>query len=403
MGPSGEEIYCDEYGRVKCQFFWDRLGEADENSSVWMRVMQMTAGSGFGTVMIPRIGWEVLVAFQNGDPDQPYVTGGLYNAQQMPPYSLPDFKTVSTIKTASSPGAEGFNELRFEDKQGEEQIFLHAQKNMDVRIGEDLHEQVARNHHHKVEQDMVSEVANERHTKIGADDVAEVTGDMHLKVSGKQAVEITGSKSLGVSGDVIEEFGGSHSESVSSDYYVSASGVVIEASSGLTLKCGSSAVVIDSSGVTIKGSMVTLDASSMVKMASGPGSSAGSGSAGTLISPISPNEVEEADEADPGAMQEARAEQAEAGEGRYGATQLTPFQGQDGSGDEGETSSIEIELRDEEGNPIAGERYEIKLPDGQRVARGTLDENGFARVEGFEPGECEVTFPDLDEDAWDSE
>jgi type VI secretion system secreted protein VgrG len=130
VGPSGEEIYTDQYGRIKVQFHWDRLGTSDENSSCWIRVSNTWAGKTWGAIHIPRIGQEVIVDFLEGDPDRPIVTGCVYNADQMPPYTLPDNMTQSGIKTRSTKSgvAENFNELRFEDKKDSEEIYFHAEK-----------------------------------------------------------------------------------------------------------------------------------------------------------------------------------------------------------------------------------------------------------------------------------
>ena len=137
VGPAGEEIYPDKYGRVKVQFYWDREGKRDEKSSCWIRCAQSIAGKGWGAMFIPRIGQEVVVSFLEGDPDRPLITGVVYNADQMPPYTLPDEKTKSSIKTNSSKGGGGSNEIRFDDDKGSEQIFIHAQKNQDTVVEND--------------------------------------------------------------------------------------------------------------------------------------------------------------------------------------------------------------------------------------------------------------------------
>jgi type VI secretion system secreted protein VgrG len=133
VGKSGEEIWTDEYGRVKVHFFWDRLGTKDENSSCWLRVAQVWAGKAWGGINVPRIGEEVIVEFLGGDPDEPIVTGRVYNQVQTVPYALPTNQTQSGLKTQSTKegAAENFNELRFEDKKGEEQVYFHAEKNFD--------------------------------------------------------------------------------------------------------------------------------------------------------------------------------------------------------------------------------------------------------------------------------
>jgi len=134
VGKQGEEIYSDKYGRVKVQFHWDREGKSDENSSCWIRVSQLWAGKNWGGMFIPRIGQEVIVEFLEGDPDQPIITGRVYNADKMPPYPLPDNQTRSTVKSNSSKGGGGFNEIRFEDKKGGEEYYVHAQKDMNVFV-----------------------------------------------------------------------------------------------------------------------------------------------------------------------------------------------------------------------------------------------------------------------------
>jgi type VI secretion system secreted protein VgrG len=139
VGPSGEEIFTDKYGRIKVQFFWDRRGKRDENSSVWMRVAQMSAGQRWGAFFWPRIGQEVVVDFLEGDPDRPLITGSVYNAEQMPPYELPANRTQSGIKTHSSKEGKdsNFNELRFEDKKGHEEIVIHAERDLSQMVEHD--------------------------------------------------------------------------------------------------------------------------------------------------------------------------------------------------------------------------------------------------------------------------
>jgi type VI secretion system secreted protein VgrG len=254
VGPKGEEIYTDEHGRVKVQFHWDREGKQDEKSSCWIRVSQAWAGAGWGAMFIPRIGQEVIVEFLEGDPDQPIVTGKVYNGDNKPPYQLPGEKTKSTLKSNSSKGGEGSNEIRFEDKKGDEQIFLHGEKNVDVRVKNDIYEWVGRNRHLIVKQDQIEHVENTRQEKVDQDHVEQIGRDRHLRVKGKEATEIGGSRSLTVKGDVIEVFKGDHSEKTSGDYYLKASNLVIEAMSNITLKVGGSYIAIEATGITIKGS-----------------------------------------------------------------------------------------------------------------------------------------------------
>ncbi len=209
-GPSGEEIYSDKYGRVKVQFFWDRLGKKNENSSCWIRVSQPWAGKNWGAVFLPRIGQEVIVDFLESDPDQPLITGRVYNAEQMPPYTLPDMQTRSTIQSRSSKGGgpPNYNEIRFEDLKGSEQIFVNAEKDMD----------------HRVENDSREYIGNNRHLIVNASQLELVKTDKHLQVLGKQYEKIYSDKSLQVGGNCMESIVGNHSVNISGDRMESVTG-----------------------------------------------------------------------------------------------------------------------------------------------------------------------------------
>jgi len=258
VGPSGEEIYTDQYGRVKLQFHWDRYGKADENASCWVRVSQLWAGKNWGAMHIPRVGQEVIVEFLEGDPDCPIITGRVYNAASMPPYSLPGEKTKSTNKSNSSKGGGGFNEIRFEDKKGSEQIFVHGEKDEDIRIKNDAKEWIGNDRHLVVVHDQVEHVQNNRNETVDADHKESIGKDRHLNVTGKEAVSIGGSKSLSVTGDVIEVFQGNHSEQVTSDYYLVADNIVIEGQTSITIKVGQSFIAIDATGISL-GTAGTID------------------------------------------------------------------------------------------------------------------------------------------------
>ena len=191
VGKQGEEeIYTDQYGRVKVQFHWDRVGKNDDNSSCWIRVSQIWASQGWGAMWIPRVGDEVVVDFIEGDPDRPIIAGRLYHAQNMPPYVLPDKKTVSTIKSNSSLGGGGFNEIRFEDKKGKEELFTHAQRNAT----------------HVVKRNMSTRVGAAQSLSVGGSQTNTITkdvkttikeGDLTYKITeGKREVTIKGDDSL---------------------------------------------------------------------------------------------------------------------------------------------------------------------------------------------------------------
>jgi type VI secretion system secreted protein VgrG len=268
VGPQGEEIYTDEFGRVKVQFRWDHEGKTNENSSCWVRVGQLWAGDSWGALFLPRVGQEVIIQFLNGDPDHPIVVGSVYNGINRPPYKLPDEMTKSTIKTNSSKNGGGSNEIRFEDKKGDEQIFIQGEKNFDLRVKHDTFEWVGNDRHLIVKKDQIENVENDRHEIIGADHVEQIGKDRHITIKGKEAIEIAGSRSVTVKGDVIDVFKESHSEQVADVYYLKGNDVIIEGMSSITLMVGGSSIAIDASGITIKspatmeikGAQVTVDA-----------------------------------------------------------------------------------------------------------------------------------------------
>ncbi len=195
-GPAGEEIYTDEYGRVKVQFHWDRVGKYDDASSCWVRVSQSIAGLGWGAMQLPRVGHEVIVEFLEGDPDRPVITGRLYNADHVTPYKLPDEKSKTTLKSLSYPGGGGFNEFRLDDKKGSEQVFVHGEKDLDVRIKNDRREWIGEDRHLIVKRDKLEQVERDKHETVQRDFVQGITRDQHISISGKQAVSITGANPL---------------------------------------------------------------------------------------------------------------------------------------------------------------------------------------------------------------
>jgi type VI secretion system secreted protein VgrG len=167
VGPGGEEIFTDQYGRVKVQFHWDREGKKNENSSCWVRVSYPWAGKGWGGIQIPRIGQEVIIDFIEGDPDRPIITGRTYNAGQMPPWDLPGKKTVSGYKSNSTKGGGGYNELSFDDTKGTELIQVHGQYDMDTKIEHDERRHVVNNRTKNVDVDETSTIGNNRTEKVG--------------------------------------------------------------------------------------------------------------------------------------------------------------------------------------------------------------------------------------------
>ncbi|WP_266158034.1 type VI secretion system Vgr family protein [Dyella silvatica] len=386
-GPPGEEIYTDKHGRVKVHFFWDRRDHHDDKSSCWLRVAQTWAGRGWGSFYLPRVGMEVIVDFLEGDPDRPIVIGCVYNGDNTPPYELPGEMTKSTIKTWSSKGGDGFNELRFEDKKGSEQVFIHAQKDLDLRVQNDSREWVEQDRHLVVKRDRLEEVHRSHHLYIKKDHAVEIAGDDNLKISGKQAIKISGSQSVKVDGAVGESFQ-SHSEQVASNYYLNAgANVVIEAGAMITLKVGGNYITISPAGVTIVGTIVMINS----------GGPQASGSAASLVPPLAVLAAAVADKAIPGQKMDVSP---------LGKTRPAKPPGHaavhDPDADENKkkTHYIEVELVDDNGKPVAGESVRVTLPDGSTVAEGTTDEKGRYKVTHIDPGQCKVSFPNLDQDAW---
>src|SRR3954462_1991303 len=192
VGPGGEEIYTDKYGRVKVQFHWDRRGKKDENSSCWIRVSHPWAGKGWGTISNPRIGQEVIVDFLEGDPDQPIITGRVYNAEQMPPYDLPGNQTQSGMKSRSSKGGGGanFNEIRMEDKMGSEQLFIHAEKNQDIEVEHDETHWVGNDRKKNIDHDETTHVKHDRTETVDNNETISVHGQRKETVDKNETITI---------------------------------------------------------------------------------------------------------------------------------------------------------------------------------------------------------------------
>ncbi|USD39977.1 type VI secretion system tip protein VgrG [Vibrio sp. SCSIO 43135] len=253
VGPEGEEIFCDEHGRVKLHFPWDRYSNGDENSSCWVRVAQGWAGSQYGMMAIPRIGHEVIVEFLNGDPDQPIVTGRTYHATNTPPYSLPDNKTRTVLRTESHQGV-GFNELSFEDQAGEEQIYVHAQKDMQKLVQNDdtLH----------VTNDLHSSIENDVYDRVGRNSHSTIDGEQRSTVTGNQSLIVDGSLQL-MSGSVWVNDSGSEI------HIKSGNKVVLEAGSEITVKAAGSFLKVDPAGVHLVGGGVNLNSGGSPGVGSG--------------------------------------------------------------------------------------------------------------------------------------
>ena len=216
VGPKGEEIYTDEHARVKVQFHWDRYGKSDENSSCWLRVSQAWAGKNWGSIHIPRIGQEVIVGFLEGDPDQPIITGRVYNGDNKAPYDLPANKTQSGIKSRSSKdgAAANFNEIRFEDLKGSEQLFIHAEKNQDIEVENDETHWVGHDRTRRVDHDENVLVKHDRSMIINHDKKEQVDNDKTIVVGASHTESIGSSMSISVGSTLTETVGVNYAENV---------------------------------------------------------------------------------------------------------------------------------------------------------------------------------------------
>ncbi|MBA0210828.1 type VI secretion system tip protein VgrG [Pectobacterium sp. CHL-2024] len=201
VGPAGEEIYCDQYGRVKLQFPWDRYGASDDQSSCWVRVSQGWAGGQYGLIAIPRIGHEVIVSFLEGDPDQPIVTGRTFHATNPSPYPLPANKTRTTLRTTTHKGA-GFNELRFEDQAGQEEVFIHAQKDMNTVVLNNRSTGVGVDHAENVGRDQISVIGRHQILNVVENQGTEIQGAQKVIIGAGRETEVTMNEKLTVTGNI---------------------------------------------------------------------------------------------------------------------------------------------------------------------------------------------------------
>jgi type VI secretion system secreted protein VgrG len=243
-GPPGEEIYCDNHGRIRVRFLWDRSGRTDDTSSCWIRVSHPWAGQGWGNLAIPRIGHEVIIEFLNGDPDQPVVIGRTYHASNIPPGRLPGSKTQMSIRSKTHKG-EGFNELRFDDANGNEEVFIHAQKNMNTKVLHDKHLHVKHNGKEVID--------NNQEIHVGASKMETVKLTRNVAVGGANTLTVGGVHAVNVALSNIENVG------VNKEVFV---GDKLELISErlIEIRCGKSLIRMKKDGsIEIKGTRVVID------------------------------------------------------------------------------------------------------------------------------------------------
>jgi type VI secretion system secreted protein VgrG len=415
-GPAGEEIFCDEHGRVRVRFHWDRYCPGNEDSSCWIRVSQAWAGTGFGNLAIPRVGQEVIVDFLNGDPDQPIIMGRTYHQGNRSPGSLPGTKTQMTIRSKTYKGG-GFNELRFEDATGNEQVYIHAQKNMDtevlnnrttdvkvdhtetignnqsitvglgqtVTVGKERaggHDQlitVAHDRRISTGNDQTLKVKNDRMVSISHDDGLYVANDRRVTVEGKQEHKTTGdhislvegSHSLEVKGDLARKVAGALGIKVQGD-------IVLESSGQISLKSGASFITLHPGGVDITGLKINLNSG---------------GSPGAPVKTMQSTVLKELEDDD-------ATFDLEGNEGRDGSRS----RGDSGKQDQPEEKeqsgeySIQFHFMDTDSSPYPNTRYIAYFADGTKT-EGITDAQGntelFIRDDDQEI-EVKLIHPDFD-------
>ena len=395
-GPAGEEIFCDEHGRVRVKFNWDRYNPSNQDSSCWIRVAQAWAGTGFGNLAIPRVGQEVIVDFLNGDPDQPIIMGRTYHEDNRSPGSLPGTKTQMTIRSKTYKGS-GFNELRFEDATGGEQVYIHAQKNMDTEVlnnrttdvkadhtetigndqkitvvkgqtvqvgtrkegGHDQSITVANDRCITVRNDQTLQVTNDRTVSVSNDDGLYVRNDRKVTVEGKQEHKTTGNHvslvegkhSLVVKGDLARKVSGALGIKVDGD-------IVLESSSRISLKVGGSFVVIHSGGVDIVGPKISLNSG---------------GSPGTPVPALQPAVLKTLGDEKSGDGSDSGEENEDSG-----GNCVTGSGGDDRGDDEDEPEkyTLQFHFTDDDGIPYSETRYIAFFEDGTQT-RGETDEEGY--------------------------
>jgi len=274
----GEESWLDKYGRVRVQFHWDRLGKSNEESACWVRVAQSWAGSGWGAHFWPRVGQEVVVEFLDGDPDQPLVTGSVYNASHMPPYPLPENYTRSGVKTRSSKeGNSGnYNEIRFEDKKGVEQVYVQAERDTDINVKHDRREITGNDRHLIVCHDQLDQVQGDKHLQVAGSKNEKIDTDRSLHVIGNRtesvdhedSLTIGGTSSTKIKGELWVQVGGGHAEKIAGSYVLKAgrdivfapdANLIIDAGAGFCVRGPGGFMKIDAGGVTIQGVKLNLN------------------------------------------------------------------------------------------------------------------------------------------------
>jgi type VI secretion system secreted protein VgrG len=263
VGPAGEEVHVDKHGRVKVHFYWDRDSRKDEHSSCWIRVTTPWGGKGWGAVSIPRIGNEVLVAFEEGDPDRPIIIGSLYNGEQTPPFELPDAGIQMGMKSRSSPGGGGMNEFTMTDTKGKEKITIHGQFDMDTTVENDQTNTVNNNRTTTIAVNDTESVGSNQTISVGANQSSTVSGDQTTGVDGKRDITVGGDQTIAVGGNEAIDVGGDRTTSIGGKDTVSAGG-------DQTIDVGANQTIsVSANGELTVGANHTIDAGANIKINAG--------------------------------------------------------------------------------------------------------------------------------------
>jgi type VI secretion system secreted protein VgrG len=274
VGPKGEEIYTDKFGRVKVQFHWDREGKKNESSSCWVRASQPWAGQGWGSVSIPRIGQEVVVDFLEGDPDQPIILGRVYNGERMPPYALPKGGMVSGVKSNTTPGGGGSNEISLDDTKGKEKIVIHGQYDMDSKIEHDVTKQVGNdetititgNRTETVGKDETITIHGARTEDVAKDEAISIAGNRTLTVAKSQSTDVGENRTQSIAKNETLTIGEKRTQQVSKDDSLDVGkNLQITAGDSIIIKTGDASLTMKKDGtITLKGKDITVTGSGKI-------------------------------------------------------------------------------------------------------------------------------------------
>lgn len=411
VGPEGSEIHVDAFGRIKVQFHWDREGKLDEGSSCWIHTMHPWGGAGWGVQFIPRVGMEVVVAFEGGDPDKPLVLGAIYNATHPSPFSLPAQKTRSGWKTQSSPGGAGYNELSFEDAAGTEQIFVRAQRDLDevvqrnhtLQVQNDELIRILGNRLDTVEKQLEEHVIGDHLSRVDGNRIDVVSGNVDRRVSGVLATRVEGqerrdvqgatnlvyaddvtTRVLGASTTIVGRNDARRSWTTHAEGTVSLSGadrVAISSAVELSFSVGPTAIRLSKDGIELCSSSISTKSDAGSLKVDGAGLSLTTKDSKMLI-------------ADRIVMQGTAGSMAIGKEVRIDGSRIllnAPDRATEPAPALPEPPTI-VELTDQDGNPVPLQRFVVKLSAGAEVG-GRTDNEGQAQLDI--PSDGDIVFPDL--------